>query len=361
MEAAWVRWIAREQVNGFFARPGIWTANFCALLLTACGGLPLSVEDPPAPETAISPDHAAEAEALVAVSVPGSAERLVRMPRQGPVALLISSKLPAYEQVAAELQDLVGQENALVHLLDPDLANQDVLVGLINATEPRATVAIGLDAALVASRSIVSPVVFCQVFNYAEQDDLLDASAVVSVLPSFEKQLEIWQQLDSSLGRIGAIAGAGHEALVAESERAASAAGLSFDFRVSGSDQETVYLFKRMAPEIDGFWLLPDNRVLSVSAIREMLAYASEHGVQVLVSNPELLELGALISMTPSARQIAETVHELLENLKTRDVLTPLIAAPLGFDVRINASVARRFGLDLTGREASLVQRTDGT
>jgi len=326
-------------------------------MLAACGGLPLTVDDSvPQHPVAVPTIEQPAVEALVAIDLPASAERLAIIVAERPVAVLVSSSLPAYEQVAARLRDLIGHDKVLLHVLDSEAADPDNVVAAFNGAAPRATVAIGLEAALIASGSLVSPVIFCQVFNYSEHERLLEASAAVSVLPSFAGQLRIWQQLDSSLESIGAIVGPGHEDLIADSQRAAVAAGVRFDHRVSSSDQETIYLFKRLAVEVDGFWLVPDNRILSVNAIREILSYATQHRVQVVVSSPELLDLGALMSMTPTPAQVAETVYGLLRDIDKPSEADLRIVAPLQFDVKINASTAYRFGLDLAEYETSVVR-----
>ena len=97
-------------------------------------------------------------EALVAIDLPASAERLAIIVAERPVAVLVSSSLPAYEQVAARLRDLIGHDKVLLYVLDTEGADPDNVVAAINGAAPRATVAIGLEAALIASGSLESPV-----------------------------------------------------------------------------------------------------------------------------------------------------------------------------------------------------------
>jgi hypothetical protein len=52
-------------------------------------------------------------------------------------------------------------------------------------------------------------------------------------------------------------------------------------------------VFKRLAPQIDGLWLVPDDRILSPAVLRELLNYAVSHGVRVCVFSDTLLQWGA--------------------------------------------------------------------
>jgi ABC-type uncharacterized transport system substrate-binding protein len=262
-----------------------------------------------------------------------------------PVVLLVSSELPAYVDVAARLEALLGAERVKGYVL-ADSSNRANLIADIDGSNPRVTVAIGLDAALFAAQELASPFVFCQVLNYADHADLQRAAAGVSALPSISQQFRYWRNVDPGLQRVGAIVGPGHEDLILEAEQAAAAQKLNFKHRTSQSDQETIYLFKRLAAQIDGFWLIPDNRILSLHAIREILTYASEKRVRVVVSSPGLLKYGALMSLSLSPTQIADAVYNVIESLPPRNAQNPEVHAPTRFDVEINPSVAERFGIE---------------
>jgi hypothetical protein len=107
-----------------------------------------------------------------------------------------------------------------------------------------------------------------------------------------------------------------------------------------------LYLFKRAAPEIDGLWLFPDNRILSPSVLRELLAYARAHRVGVLAFNDALLPWGALLSGAPVPADVADAVHRVLDRVvagRTADLppMTQLSASELN----VNPQVAGALGL----------------
>ena len=101
-------------------------------------------------------------------------------------------------------------------------------------------------------------------------------------------------------------------------------------------------MFKRLASEVDGLWLMPDNRVLSPAVLRELLSYASSHGVGVLAFNESLLSWGALLSASSLPADVAETVRSVLDQVvagqtQSLPAMTPLSVLTL----RINPGAGR--------------------
>ena len=141
------------------------------------------------------------------------------------------------------------------------------------------------------------PVVFSQVFNYQDHNLLTNNSRGVAAITPLEAQLEAWLQADPTITRIGAIIGDGHDDLIAEAELAAERHGVELRVQVTQSDQETLYVFKRMVREIDGFWLFPDNRILSRRALQQIMADARYQKVSVLVPNQSMLQMGGSVSV----------------------------------------------------------------
>jgi ABC-type uncharacterized transport system substrate-binding protein len=259
------------------------------------------------------------------------------------VAIVVAGSEPAYTDVAmalgAELQDY-----ALYDLGDRRRPPVSVLRA-INDTGVDAVVAIGLRAATSSVAMADAPVVFSQVFNYREHKLVTPNSRGVAALPPPRAQLAAWRQQDPALERIGMIIGDGHEDFVREAEVAAAELGLELDVQKARSDQETIYLFRRMIRGIDGFWLLPDNRILSRRALDAMLSEAKQRDVPVAVPNDAMLEMGAAISMTSVAGDIAARILYVLQQFESGGVETVPELTPLT-EIRVRtrdaASVAGR-------------------
>ena len=90
--------------------------------------------------------------------------------------------------------------------------------------------------------------------------------------------------------------------------------------RIAHSDQETLYFFRRMIRDIEGFWLFPDNRILSARVLDQMLEEANRQHVPVAVPNESMLAMGAAISITTVASDIAATIAKILHKIQAGEI-----------------------------------------
>jgi len=295
------------------------------LLLNGCTLLPPEPEviEPP-PEIVEVPEPVVAAPEPAPEPEPQPQPAPARPPPPKQVAIVLSSREAAYEDVADELGRRLG--NVAIYDLDDRSQPPVVAFGLINDSRTDAVVAIGLRAARSSVALAQVPVVFSQVFNYQDYGLVTDTSRGVSALAPLDAHLDAWKKLDPTLARVGVIVGAGHEALLTEAEIAAQKHGVELQVRQAASDQETLYHFKRMIREIDGFWLFPDNRILSPRVLMEMLQQANRRHVPIAVSNDGMLQMGAAISVSTVAADIAATIVKVLERIRAGeiDALPPL-------------------------------------
>jgi ABC-type uncharacterized transport system substrate-binding protein len=206
-------------------------------------------------------------------------------------------------------------------------------------------VAIGLPAARFARDELKGPIVFAGVFNY--QELLVSGRPIrgVAVMPALNLQIKDWTKLDPKVRRVGLIVSQSHMDLISQAQVAAKIATVSVKSNISGSDRETLYLFKRMAPQIDGFWLVPDDRILSPGILHDLLEYAVSHGIRVCVFSDVLLDWGALMSASPPNADTARTLRSLLERMMAGDANVPLLTTTSDLVVHLNTQVAGRLGL----------------
>ena len=272
------------------------------------------------------------------------------------VAIVVSDGKPAFASVARELSAAL-QDYSVFNLAESDRPTP-LVFARIAESDPAVVVAIGLRAAKEAKRYAKVPIVYCQVFNIGANNLISDQSKGIASIPPLELQLRAWKQLDPGLETIGAIIGEGHGELIAEATRATEAQGIELRYRISQSDRESLYTFNRLIPDIDGFWLFPDNRVLSPTVLRHMLDYASRHRVQVAVFSPVLLDMGATISATSVHADIAARTLSVINRLAHggRDSI-PAITPLKEIDIRTNPTMVEKYGLSTIGtRSAAAVK-----
>jgi len=265
--------------------------------------------------------------------------------RRREVAILFKNAA-GYTEVVAQLAKLLPVETYRLTVVDVDAENSRTILDSLQAKPGLLAVAISLPAARIARDQLNVPMVFAQVFNY--QELLVNGRAVrgVTAMPPLDLQLQDWKKLDPKVRRVGLIVSQPHVDLIPEAERAVNEAAISLKYEISDSDRQTLYLFKRLAPQIDGLWLLPDDRILSPTVLRELLSYAVSHGVRVCVFSDELLQWGALMSASPTPEDIARTVHRVLDDMiADRTNALPPLSSLSELVVRINGQVAGRLGV----------------
>ena len=300
---------------------GLWRSGLLAmsLSLAACVSTP---PEPAPPKPVAGPEPQ-----LIDVGPPlrpGPLPRPVAPPPLPEVAIILTSRQPAYEQVANEL----GARLDKFAIYDLSDRSQPPVTAFrqINDSESGAVVAIGLRAAKSSLSMSKVPVVFSQVFNYEQHGLVTDNSRGVAALAPLDAHLDAWKKVDPTLASVGMIIGQGHEDLVTEAEIAADKHGVELHIVRTESDQETLYHFKRMIREIDGFWLFPDNRILSPRVLRDMLEQANRRQVPVAVSHEAMLPMGAAISISSVASDIAATIIDVLHKINAGriDEIPPL-------------------------------------
>ena len=281
-----------------------------------------------------------DAEPPVVVDTTEPAE-IPKPPPLPPVAIVLTGGQAAYADVAAELARHF-EENVVYDLSDDSLPAVSVFRS-INDSEYAAVLAIGLNAAQSSVSMSDIPVVFSQVFNYQDYDLVNDKSRGVAALAPLAAQLKIWKKIDPTLTRVGLIIGDGHDELMAEAEIAAAELDLELEVKIASSDQETLYLFRRMVRDIEGFWMFPDNRILSARVLKQMLDEANHHQVPVVVPNEFMLSMGAAISISTVASDIAETIVGIVRRIQAGEIdKIPPITRLSEIRVKTNENVLTR-------------------
>ena len=312
--------------------PGNGTSNRkiirCAALLLA---LSLSGCSVFAPETV-----PVDEPVVVSVPVPVEPERPIEPPvkppeppRLPPVAIVLTSSQPAFLDVANALTGHLD-DFQVFDLSDGSQPPVSVL-RVINDSNSGTVVAIGLRAAKSSVAMADKPVIFSQVFNHQDHGLLTANSRGVAPLAPLDAQLAAWIKVDPAISRIGIIIGEGHDELITEARLAAQKYKVELRVRIAHSDQETLYLFRRMAHDIDGFWLFPDNRILSARSLQQILQSAKRGQVAVAVPYESMLTMGATISLATQADDIAATIAKIIrqihaDGLRSVPAISPLSA-----------------------------------
>lgn len=263
------------------------------------------------------------------------------------VVIFASEDIPAYSEVAKALSKRLGRRGSILYLSGNPLEDLK-LAGKFQNEERTQFVSIGLTAAIAANSLAGKQVVFCQVYNYQDYALLSPRHKGISMLPSFAGTFSAWRTLAPAAKKIGVISGPGFDDVIQAASAAAKAHGFTLLHETVNSDKEYQYAYKNMSKKVQGYWLLPDNRVLSEHILRDIMTFSVRNSKQVAVFSDELLKLGGLFSIGSDYREIAHQVYERLEQAQGKDAIPgPDIVYLDKLDLRINSVMASRLGIKI--------------
>jgi ABC-type uncharacterized transport system substrate-binding protein len=317
-----------------------FAALIAILTLSGCSHFAPQIEPVDEPAVVVVPT---KVEPLIVEPAKVEPPKVTIPPRLPPVAIVLTSSQPAFLDVANALTGHLD-DFQVYDLSDDSKPPVSILRG-INDSDTGTVVAIGLRAAKSSVAMADSPVVFSQVFNYQDFGLLTANSRGVAPLAPLDAQLAAWTEIDPTLSRIGIIVGEGHDELITEAQLAGQKHNVELRIRISHSDQETLYLFRRMAQDIDGFWLFPDNRILSSRSLEQILDSARRGQVAVAVPNESMLKMGATISIATQAEDIAATIAKVIRKIQSDGLRSVPAISPLSA-----ISIVTRDGVKVVSR-----------
>lgn len=262
-------------------------------------------------------------------------------PWTGPdVLVIVSDTTPAYTRVADGLRERLLSKPRVIQLNGDGRTAEAKLRAQARGEDT--IVAIGALALQMARRTQNGErIVFCQVFNYEEPGLLAPTVSGVKAYPPLTKQFRAWKLLDPKLQRIALVTGPGLRDLPHEAEQAAVQLDLQLVHVVVHSDKELVYFARNRLDGVHGVWVAPDHRILSTTALRELLSHAVRQGTAVMVFNHQLLDEGAVMSAESDYGEIADRVLDLVRTPQAK----PRLVALKRTRVKVNDLVATRLGL----------------
>lgn len=263
------------------------------------------------------------------------------------VAIILSDSKPAYTEIAKAISKKLG-DRASLYNLNNDIRRGKPVLDKVRSSDSEQVVAIGLLASQAARTLKNTQVIFCQVFNYEGENLIKIWMKGVSIVPKHDILFSTWKKLDSTIRHVAVITGNKKEALIESAKKQAAKHKIKLTHKVAATDHDFIYTIKHLPDDVQGIWLLQDNRVLSVRAIRETMNYAAKHGKQVVVFTPQLLKLGGLFSSQYRAEDVVSlTLKRLASAAGKKKIPGVDVQMLVGADIRISSETARRLGLQI--------------
>lgn len=261
------------------------------------------------------------------------------------VAIVSSNKTRIFKEVAIGLKSKLG-ERTQIYYLTGNVKKDQRTIQRLKTSDRKQVVTIGLRASRLGKQLTDKQIVFCQVFNYRQYRLVTPSSKGVNAVPPPGQVFRKWKRLAPNLKTVLSITGPLHSQMLKEARLDARRYGIRLKHLVVRSDKEFAYTYKQNVGKYQGLWLLPDNRVLSRKAIHDVMSFSIKNGIQVMVFNPQLLQIGGLASATAISDDVVEQVYRRLQDGSGQlELPGPAVTHLTRADFRVNDVVARQFGL----------------
>lgn len=263
------------------------------------------------------------------------------------IAVLVTARAEVYEAVVTGLEadkayrvekySMTGYDNRDAELLDK-----------IQSSEVPQVVAVGLRAAKAAQQLQNKQVIFCQVFDYDSDLETTASMKGISALPSAAKLFYDWRQIDPDLRKVVVITGPGLDDYIEPARQAAEKYNIELIHKLVHTDKEYLYVTKKLPLDIQGYWILPDNRVLSRQVLQDVMTFNTKEGREIAVFSPNLLLFGGLISTEVKLDEVVGLIKtRLAESQDMEYIAGDNISLLDEHKVTVNLNVARQLGLTI--------------
>jgi len=271
---------------------------------------------------------------------------MVKAPENKPRSLKLSIAIVFDErnQASREIAEQLSDHDQFLTELYPlsETNNTDNKIGgLLQNSNHQHVVAIGPKAAVLASTLEGKDVVYSQVFNVDKSSFRSESVRGVSMIPAPAKLFGLWKQLSPSLNHVGIFTGPGHDEMIQRIKTASASQGVQVKHFVVSNDKELLFAVKREASALQGFWLLPDNRILSRRAMKDFMSYSLKQGKQVAVFNKQLLKFGGLIYVNNDPSDVANNIlQQVKDNKVDKELLDDAVLS-------VSSRTAEQLNLDV--------------
>jgi len=200
----------------------------------------------------------------------------------------------------------------------------------------------------LAERIRTKKIYFGQSFDYGAADKLGDRFRGVSIVPDARSLFQVLRKINPEAKTIGIVAGKNLDPMIKKISADAKKYNFEVVFRSAVNDRAFLYQARKIAGRVDVYWLLPDSRVLSGDSIQEFMRWAIKQGKPVISFTPNLLKLGALMSIEPNDMAVANELRRLLAyDLSGSGRSGPAMKYVEKVDIRISRISLKRMGLSI--------------
>jgi putative ABC transport system substrate-binding protein len=266
------------------------------------------------------------------------------------IVILKSADITAYNQAVDGFKAALGGSATITEYdMQGDVARGRRFAKKIRASNADLVLAVGIKAALAAKVEIVDiPILYCMVLD--PEKNGLNAPNMVGILLEvpIERQFKEMRSILPGLKRIGVLYDPEKTGdFIEDARRIGKAFGLELIARPVRSEKEVPAGLRRLVPQIDALWLIPDSTVLTEESITFLLTATLDANLPVIGFSSELVRSGALVGLSVNYEDIGRQAAVLARKILGSQIKTPASFPPEKLRLALNLKTGKFLGVTI--------------
>jgi len=251
-----------------------------------------------------------------------------RMEETPAVAILLSGKQPAYQEVATGFMETARELRFFpFELSGTEESRGKVTKTLRSGSAPAAIFAVGSQAAELARKEFPDvPLVFSMILNPEPYLGQNTTGIAMKIHP--RDQLQAFQKILPRIRKIGVVYDPGqNRSTIAEAQVAARELGLTLLEKRVSHPREIANALKDLMYLVDALWMIPDQTVVSKESFQYFLETSIERKIPLFAFSSILVKGGALLALSPNYEDMGRQAGILAQKIlagKSPQSLPPL-------------------------------------
>lgn len=247
--------------------------------------------------------------------------------------------------------------------MEESSARGEKISTLIQNSKPDLVLAVGIHAALTASRRIRDiPVVFAMVLNPQKYDLAGENITGVSLEIPVKTQLNTLKSIVPKISKVGVIYNPRKSRdLIKEAYKVAEDLELNLVTSKVDQPRDTPRAFRAFSAGIDAYWLIPDPTVVTREAFQMILDYTYKNSIPFMAFSKSFVDAGALVSLAPNypnvGKQACEIAQQIIQGKKPSSIP---VQSPKGLELTFNLNTSKKLGLDFIATQAITFAAREG-
>jgi|GEM_PF-916404 len=274
----------------------------------------------------------------------------------GLIAILLSDSEAAYTRPIASFADEI-QMPVKIFNLHGNIENAPQQMDKILALRPSLIFALGAKAAYTAkvwtAEHTEIPVIFAMVLNWPKYRLLEGQDNIAGIASEAAPGTQLASMTIASphIKKIGVIYSKSYSSeTIRQAKKAAAKLGLTIIDEPINHPSEFRQAFKRLSDKIDGFWLLADPVVYTLSNVDWLEKRCTVDRLICVGQSRNIAETGVLLAVDPDIANIGRQAASIAKSILLHHQLPSSIGVmpPLGTHLVLNIKTANKIGLKLS-------------